>query len=798
MSGNGNHGTVNGATLGTDRHGEAGKAYSFDGVDDYIRVSNPSIEFKKEYTLSAWVSTTGDGGVIFSKYSWNRFSGRGFSLSLSDQAGSGAGNTGSTLYAVNIIDEGWAPNDHPSFTLTANSLSHVLSVYSQGTSSLYVDNQLKSSKVYSHDAKDLNNSYDFLFGSYFQGGSSIDNRKFKGAIDDFRIYDRALSADEINVLYNYEKPKLDLNDSNFQDAVNLWFTDELNATWTYGHISDWNVSAVTNMFSAFKGRSSFNQSIGDWNTSSVTTMALMFNGASSFNQPIGNWDTSSVTLMHNMFDGASSFNQAIGDWNTSTVTHMHFMFYGASSFNQAIGDWNTSSLTHMGQMFNGASSFNQAIGDWDTSSVTNMYGLFIGASSFNQSIGEWDTSSVTHMGQMFKGASSFNQNVSGWNIEKVTLLGQIFADVPALTNLNKGLIHEKFSINSNWGHDWSALVPPRNLAPLAQLAILENQPIGTIVGEFNATDANDGNITYHLVNGDNNNFLFTLDTNGTLKTATTFDYESNASNYTITVQAKDELNATTEGNFTVTLQNVVEDLDQDGTEDHFDDDIDGDGFTNAQELAYGSDPLDENSVANAAPTDLNTSSNLSILENSPPGEWVAEFNATDSDFNSTLKYSLVVGDGSSGNLFFTIDENGTLRTSKELNYEAKSNHSIRVRVSDEHNASLEKSFTITVEDMDEGLAPSLGDGSEQNPYQIDTLAHLKWLSFSNSSHDGKYFIQTSDINASETKSWSNGYGFRPIGNIHGFRAQYNGNRHKIFGLFINRPNQQKVLGLYQF
>ena len=60
-----------------------------------------------------------------------------------------------------------------------------------------------------------------------------------------------------------------------------------------------------------------------------------------------------------------------------------------------------------------------------------------------------------------------------------------------------------------------------------------------------------------------------------------------------------------------------------------------------------------------------------------------------------------------------------MRTSKEVNYEAKSNHSIRVRVSDEHNASIEKSFTITVEDMDEGVAPSLGDGSEQNPYQMN-------------------------------------------------------------------------------
>ena len=35
-SGNGNHGTVNGATLAADRNGNAGKAYSFDGVNDGI------------------------------------------------------------------------------------------------------------------------------------------------------------------------------------------------------------------------------------------------------------------------------------------------------------------------------------------------------------------------------------------------------------------------------------------------------------------------------------------------------------------------------------------------------------------------------------------------------------------------------------------------------------------------------------------------------------------------------------------------------------------------------------------
>ena len=52
--------------------------------------------------------------------------------------------------------------------------------------------------------------------------------------------------------------------------------------------------------------------------------------------------------------------------------------------------------------------------------------------------------------------------------------------------------------------------------------------------------------------------LWTMESNGSLKTATTFDYESNASSYSIRVQAKDEYNASVEGNFTVALTDVIE------------------------------------------------------------------------------------------------------------------------------------------------------------------------------------------------------------------------------------------------
>ena len=79
--------------------------------------------------------------------------------------------------------------------------------------------------------------------------------------------------------------------------------------------------------------------------------------------------------------------------------------------------------------------------------------------------------------------------------------------------------------------------------------------------------------------------LFTLDANGTLQTATTFDYETNASIYSIRVQAKDEYNATVEANFTITLTDVYEDTD-------------GDGFQDSLEASTGSDLNDPNTTPN--------------------------------------------------------------------------------------------------------------------------------------------------------------------------------------------------------
>ena len=133
---------------------------------------------------------------------------------------------------------------------------------------------------------------------------------------------------------------------------------------------------------------------------------------------------------------------------------------------------------------------------------------------------------------------------------------------------------------------------------------------------------------------------FSIDDNGTLTTIKSLDYEADDRNYTITVRVKDDHNASYDKNFSISITNVVEDLDGDGTEDHYDDDIDGDGLTNAEELAYNSDPWDASS-SNRPPSDINAS-NLTIAENSAVGTIIGEFNATDPDGGGNFTYLLSV------------------------------------------------------------------------------------------------------------------------------------------------------------
>ena len=215
-------------------------------------------------------------------------------------------------------------------------------------------------------------------------------------------------------------------------AVTHWNgTDDLKKekiSETYGHISNWDVSKVTDMSELFKKKKNFNEDISRWDTSSVTNMYDMFYDAYSFNKDISNWNTSNVTNMGNMFS-LCNFDGDISNWNTSSVTDMSNMF-SDSNFDGDISNWNTSKVNTMMDMFYNASSFNSDISGWDTSNVNNMYRMFYDASSFNKDISGWDLSNKPTVWGMFNKANAFinSQNKTKFCNHLKTNYNKIYID----------------------------------------------------------------------------------------------------------------------------------------------------------------------------------------------------------------------------------------------------------------------------------------------------------------------------------------------------------------------------------
>ena len=175
----------------------------------------------------------------------------------------------------------------------------------------------------------------------------------------FRIREDAIKKGKRQPLYNLLRnedfkaivfapllrgKKFRRTNADIQTAVDIWCDNRTEAEERYGHISEWDVSRVTNMNQLFLIKPAFNDDIRRWDVSNVTSMQGMFGGAHAFNQPIGDWDVSNVTNMGNMFADAIAFNQPIGDWDVSKVTEMDTMFCNATNFNQPIGDWDVSNV----------------------------------------------------------------------------------------------------------------------------------------------------------------------------------------------------------------------------------------------------------------------------------------------------------------------------------------------------------------------------------------------------------------------------------------------------------------------
>ncbi len=307
-----------------------------------------------------------------------------------------------------------------------------------------------------------------FFTIYVGGG---DSGVFDGLIDEFRFYDRALTADEINLLMRANLAKTAVNDwqvSFFEDEEGD-YNYSVSVTNSAG-TTDSGIREVTIGFDCFDSsavgligaigsvcegmlvvdnallRSAASSFVGgdesfslvgpdglDYTfadssrnvfTGQVTDMSNLFHDT-SFSGDIGYWDTRNAVSFFELFRSASSFDSDLSSWNTSSVTTFRRMFQDASSFNQPLNSWNTSSVTTINSMFERASSFNQPLNSWDVSLVTDMNDLFI-QTQFNHPLDSWDVSNVVTMTGMFVN-SPFNQSISSWDVSSVTTMNGMFS-----------------------------------------------------------------------------------------------------------------------------------------------------------------------------------------------------------------------------------------------------------------------------------------------------------------------------------------------------------------------------------
>jgi hypothetical protein len=187
-SGRGRHGVVHGATLTADRFGRQDHAYRFDGVDDYIEIAPPPAFPSDGLSVSAWV-----------RYEPQAF--RGWTNCIVAQDDGNDEDRSRRVFQLST-DSGhivWhrmacARDPMCRRRVRPGAWCHVVAVHDRGVNRLYVDGLLHDMgehRLWTHDAQPMHIG---------RKGTPEPSFYFHGAIDDVRVYDRALTDDEVREL----------------------------------------------------------------------------------------------------------------------------------------------------------------------------------------------------------------------------------------------------------------------------------------------------------------------------------------------------------------------------------------------------------------------------------------------------------------------------------------------------------------------------------------------------------------------------------------------------------------------
>ena len=188
-SNNGNDGTVMGALLTTDRFGLDSAAYEFDGTSSYIAVPNSQTLQSPDTALSqvAWINI----------YSWSLVGTTFGPILMKSNSGTNAFQYRLSVgpVGINTSINNWLNFVTTPDTLNFNEWIMIASVLSNDTVSHYVNETFLGSGVLSGPIVTDNRPLEI--GRDVPGVTEI----FHGKLDEVRIYNRALTFQEIQELY---------------------------------------------------------------------------------------------------------------------------------------------------------------------------------------------------------------------------------------------------------------------------------------------------------------------------------------------------------------------------------------------------------------------------------------------------------------------------------------------------------------------------------------------------------------------------------------------------------------------
>src|SRR5665213_2163635 len=197
-SGNGNNGTVNGATLTTDRFGSPNSAYSFNGIDNYINCGNiTAMNGLQQLSISAWFNATSNihnSRIIGKEQIANSTDGfdlqfdtnTGNNLATNVRTSGSSAGIDSTLitwgqwYNVVVVFDGNATGNSNRFKMYINGLEDTLGYFGIIPTST-----------------STNNFECWIGGNY----AVATDAPWNGKLDDIGIWSRALTQAEITQLY---------------------------------------------------------------------------------------------------------------------------------------------------------------------------------------------------------------------------------------------------------------------------------------------------------------------------------------------------------------------------------------------------------------------------------------------------------------------------------------------------------------------------------------------------------------------------------------------------------------------